>query len=208
MGILNIIIKKTVFTLLLCISLFGISCTKEYSLENNAKKYPVTEGTINLFTSQSPTGETENDSTGGIELGMKFRTAIAGNIQGIKFYKTAGNNGTHTAQLFSLNGTLLASIVFTNETDSGWQTALFTTGVPIAANTTYIAAYYSSLGNYTSTAYGFNTAVTNPPLTGLADGEDGINGLYIYTNTPAFPTHGYHSNNYWVDIIASIYEND
>jgi hypothetical protein len=202
MRLLNIITQKTAYTLPLCISLFYISCTKEYSNEG-----PSIAGAVSIFISQSPLGQTVNDSTGGIELGMRFRSATAGNILGIKFYKTAGNTGTHTAQLFSTDGILLASAAFTNETDSGWQHALFTTAIPIAANTTYIAAYHSSLGNYTFTAYGFHNAITNPPLTGLADGTDGINGLYEYTNTPVFPTHGYDSNNYWVDVIESNYEN-
>jgi Domain of unknown function (DUF4082) len=201
MRLLNIIPQKTACALSLCIFLSCISCTKEYSNES-----PAMAGAVSIFTSQSPLGQTVNDGTGGIELGMKFRSAIAGNILGIKFYKTAGNSGTHTAQLFSTDGTLLASAVFTNETDSGWQRAIFTSAIPIAANTTYIAAYHSSLGNYTFTAYGLHNAVTNPPLTGLADGTDGINGLYEYTNTPAFPTHGYDSNNYWVDVIESNYE--
>jgi hypothetical protein len=201
MRLLNIIIQKTACILSLCIFLFSTSCIKEYSNES-----PAIAGAVSIFTSQSPSGQTVNDSTGGIELGIKFRSAITGNILGIKFYKTTGNSGIHTGQLFSSDGTLMASAVFTNETDSGWQTALFATAIPIAANTTYIAAYHSSLGNYTFTAYGLHNAVTNSPLTGLADGTDGINGLYEYTNTPAFPTHGYDSNNYWVDVIESNYE--
>jgi hypothetical protein len=59
------------------------------------------------------------------------------------------------------------------------------------------------LGNYISTVGGLNTAITNGPLTALADGTDGINGLFKYTGTPAYPDHGYFSSNYWVDIIFS-----
>jgi hypothetical protein len=180
------------------ILLFGISCNKELSYEG-----PSPAGPFSIFTIQIPAGPTENDSTGGIELGVRFRSAIAGYILGIKFYKTTGNTGMHTGQLYTFDGTLLASAEFINETDSGWQTVLFTSSIPIVANTTYIAAYYSSLGNYTSTAFGFNTAITNGPLTGLADGADGINGLYKYTDTPAFPGLGHLSNNYWVDVLES-----
>ena len=199
MRFLNITSKKVTFALS-CILILGISCTKEYSKEGSAPAGPVS-----IFTNQNPSGPTENDSTGGIELGVRFRSSVAGYIQGIKFYKTPGNNGTHTAQLYSFDGTPLASAAFTNETDSGWQTVFFANPVAIAANTTYIAACHSSLGNYISTAYGLNTAVTNGPLTALADGADGINGLYKYTNTPAFPGLGNLSNNYWVDVIAGGY---
>jgi Domain of unknown function (DUF4082) len=199
MRFLNKTNKKVTFPLS-CILILGISCTKEYSKEDSAPSGPVS-----IFTNQIPSGPTENDSTGGIELGVRFRSSVAGYIQGIKFYKTPGNNGTHTAQLYSFDGSLLASAAFINETDSGWQTILFANPIAIAANTTYIAACHSSLGNYISTAYGLNTAVTNGPLTALADGADGINGLYKYTNTPAFPGLGNLSNNYWVDVVEEGY---
>jgi hypothetical protein len=77
----------------------------------------------------------------------------------------------------------------------------FDSVIPIATNRTYIAAYYSSLGNYTGTLYGLKTAIMNTPLTALADGTDGLNGIYKYTNTPALPDSGYFSSNYWVDIL-------
>ncbi|MGH3626973.1 MAG: DUF4082 domain-containing protein, partial [Sciscionella sp.] len=105
---------------------------------------------------------------------------------------------------YSLDGTLLASQVFLNETDSGWQTAVFEAPVPIAADTTYIAAYHSSLGNYISTISGLETATTNGPLTALADSTDGVNGLFKYTDSPALPDGGYQASNYWVDIVEEI----
>jgi hypothetical protein len=196
-SLLNAVNKKIVFTLL-CLFFLCISCTKEFSATG-----PPPGGTVSIFTNQAPAGKTLNDSLGGIELGVKFQSAVAGNIEGIKFYKTSRNIGTHTAQLYSSDGTLLASKVFINETDSGWQSVLFDTAASIAANTTYIAAYHSSLGNYISTIDGLKTAITNGPLTALADGTDGINGLYKYTNTPDLPDRGYLSSNYWIDVIAS-----
>lgn len=197
MRLLNKTVKKATGTLLL-IFILGISCTKELSYEG-----PAPQGPFSIFTGQMPAGQTENDMTGGIELGLRFRSSIDGYIQGVRFYKTAGNIGIHSAQLFSFDGTLLASAPFVNETDSGWQTVLFSSAIPIIANTTYIAAYHSSMGYYIATNYGLNTAVTNGPLTALADGADGINGLYKYTDTLAFPGLGHLSNNYWVDVVES-----
>lgn len=181
------------------IFLLSTSCGKELSEEGTPHS-----ATISIFTNQIPTETTGNDSTGGIELGLKFRSAVAGYVDGIRFYKTAGNDGTHTGQLYSSDGTLLASQVFLNETDTGWQSVLFESSVPIAANTTYIAAYHSSLGNYTATSYGLYTATTNGPLTALADSTDGVNGLFKYTDTPALPDRSYTSNNYWVDILEEV----
>lgn len=184
--------------IVLCLFVFCISCTKEYSSEGRSSS-----GTASLFTIQAPAVKTSNDSTKGIELGMRFRSTTSGYILGIKFYKTPGNAGTHTGELYSFDGVLLASQTFPNETDSGWQSVLFAKAIPITANTTYIAAYHSSLGNYVLTIHGFDAAVVNLPLIGLADGADGINGLFKYTTTPAFPGIGYQSGNYWVDVIES-----
>jgi len=194
-------LNTTLFALFFVL-IMGISCSKEYSNESPPPVYTY----YSIFTTQLPTRQTVNDTIGGLEIGVKFQTAVAGDITGIKFYKTAGNEGTHTAQLYTANGTLLASDISKNETDSGWQTVLFTTAVPITAYKTYIAAYHSSLGNYISTNYMFKKALTNGPLTALADSTDGINGLFKYTNTPAVPDTGYKSSNYWVDVIERIQE--
>jgi hypothetical protein len=191
---------KTGLTIIILSGIFlsGISCTKEYSFEGT-----VPAGSVSIFTNQVPSGQTENDGVGGIELGLRFRSDIPGYVKGVRFYKTSGNSGTHTGQLYSFDGTLMASAVFVNETDSGWQTILFSSAIPIQANTTYIAACYSSLGNYISTHDGLDIAITNGPLTALADGADGTNGLYKYSATPAFPGTGFMSSNYWVDIVVS-----
>ncbi len=199
--VLNSVLYVAAITL--CLSLPAISCTKEYSLEG----VPPAETGISIFNSQIPAGIRGNDSTGGIELGVKFQSAIPGEITGIKFYKTSGDIGTHIAQLYSSGGTLLASSTFINETDSGWQQVLFIHAIPIDSNTTYIAACYSSLGNYISTINGLESATINGPLTALADGTDGTNGLFKYTNTPDFPDRGYISSNYWVDVIEKIPNN-
>jgi hypothetical protein len=196
-GLLFKQIKKLVFTPFMF--LLGVSCGKELSLEGLPHSR-----TIGIFSNQIPSDITANDSTGGIELGLRFRSAVAGYAKGIRFYKTPGNTGTHTGQLYAADGTLLASQVFVNETDTGWQSVLFEPAIPITANTTYIAAYHSSLGNYTATSYGLYTAITNGPLTALADSTDGANGLFKYTDTPALPDRSYNSNNYWVDIMEEV----
>jgi Domain of unknown function (DUF4082)/Bacterial Ig-like domain/Bacterial Ig domain/Secretion system C-terminal sorting domain len=158
--------------------------------------------TATIFTTQTPSTPVENDASA-IELGVKFRSTIAGQIIGVRFYKSAGNNGTHTGELYSGTGTRLAQAVFTGETSTGWQQVLFNTPVNILANTTYVACYFSSAGNYTSTGNFFATAVVNNPLTALADGTDGVDGVFQYSSTPIFPTGTYQKENYWVDAIFS-----
>ncbi len=139
---------------------------------------------------------------GAIEVGTKFMSANKGTVIGIKFYKTAGNTGTHTVQLYNYYGAPLATCVCENESDSGWQTVIFPTAVPIVANQMYVAAYHSSLGNYSATRYGLKKAITNGPLTALADSAVGLNGVFRYTEILDFPIYGFEGSNYWVDVLV------
>src|SRR5262245_53585795 len=92
-------------------------------------------------TSSVPNIVTVNDPSA-VELGVKFSAAKAGSIIGMRFYKGPQNTGTHTAELWDASGHQLASVTFTNETASGWQTVTFASPVAIAANTTYVASYH------------------------------------------------------------------
>src|SRR4051794_16230335 len=49
----------------------------------------------------------EFDDSSSLELGMRFRSDQSGLIDGVRFYKGAGNTGTHVASLWSSSGTLL-----------------------------------------------------------------------------------------------------
>ena len=44
-----------------------------------------------------------------VQLGVRFTASVAGSITGIRFYKGAGDTGTHTAYLWSATGTQLAT---------------------------------------------------------------------------------------------------
>ena len=138
--------------------------------------------------------------THAVELGVKFTSSVAGYVTGIRFYKASTNTGTHVGSLWSSTGTLLSSATFTAETASGWQQVNLATPVAIAANTTYIAAYFAPKGDYSETLSGFASAgFTNPPLSALANSIS-ANGVYAYSATPVFPSSTYESTNYWVDL--------
>ena len=86
---------------------------------------------VSLFQwTEGPTGPGFTDPSG-LELGMKFTSAVNGSITGIRFYKMANDTGPHTGSLWSSTGTLLATVTFTNESISGWQTATFSNPVEI-----------------------------------------------------------------------------
>lgn len=172
---------------------------------------PAFTGSVSIFTTQTPTATTGNDNPPGCcntstgqEVGLKFRSSVAGYITAIRFYKTTGNTGTHTGELYSSTGTRLGQVVFSGETATGWQTASFANPIPILANTTYVAAYFSSAGNYVEDNFYFsNSGVTNGPLTALQTGVDGGNAPFQYSATPVFPTQLFHDANYWVDVVFS-----
>jgi hypothetical protein len=149
-----------------------------------------------------PGNPAENDSSA-VELGVKFQSAVDGFVTGIRFYKGNGNSGTHVGTLWSDDGDELASVTFTNETATGWQQAIFDSPVPVVAGTTYVASYHAPNGRYAvdeGDEGGFDSAVTNGPLTALASGSSGGNGVYAYGNG-GFPTNTYAESNYYVDVV-------
>ncbi len=155
----------------------------------------------NVLGSATPGTPSVADSTP-VEVGVRFTSDTAGYISGIRFYKGTGNSGTHTGDLWTNTGTLLARVTFTGETSSGWQQASFATPVQISANTTYVASYFAPAGNYAADAGYFATAgVDKAPLHLLKDGVAGGNGAYGYGSAPTFPTSSYNSTNYWVEPI-------
>jgi hypothetical protein len=136
-----------------------------------------------------------------LELGVKFYADVSGSITGIRFYKGAGNTGTHIGHLWSNTGALLAQATFTSESASGWQQVLFATPVSVTANTIYVASYYAPAGNPAVDRPFFTSSVDNAPLHFLADAPSGGDGLYLYGSGGGFPTNTYASTNYWVDVI-------
>lgn len=134
------------------------------------------------------------------ELGVKFRATTSGSITGVRFYKGAANTGTHVGHLWSSTGTQLAEVTFTGETATGWQTASFARPVAVQPGQTYIVSYYAPQGGYALDRPGLTTAVDNPPLRALADGEDGPNAVFR-SGASGFPTQTKLASNYWVDAV-------
>jgi hypothetical protein len=140
-----------------------------------------------------------------VELGVKFRSDVAGSIAAIRFYKSAANTGTHIGDLWSSNGTLLATATFAGETASGWQQVNFASPVSITTNTIYVASYHCMTGHYSEDDNYFATnGLNNPPLHALTNGVSGPNGVYNYGAGSVFPTAPYLAANYWVDVVLVI----
>jgi glucose/arabinose dehydrogenase len=136
----------------------------------------------------------------GYELGVRFKSDVAGYVSGIRFYKGTGNTGTHVGHLWSASGTQLAAATFTGESATGWQQVSFPSPVAIAASTTYVASYTDPAGHFALDRPYFTTGYDNPPLHALADGTGGV-GNGVYAVGSGFPSNSYQASNYWVDVV-------
>ncbi len=155
-----------------------------------------------LFPSDSvPTMPSAGD-TQSVVLGVKFKASASGKIVGIKFYKGSCNTGNHTGKLWSNNGTMLGETVF-SETQSGWQSANFSTPIQISANTVYIASYIAPVGCYSLNSNYFTNdyAPASTLLMAPSSSNSGGNGVYVYNSSHIFPSSSWNSSNYWVDVI-------
>jgi WD40 repeat protein len=153
--------------------------------------------------SSTPTNSSANDPNA-VELGVKFKSDLDGYINGIRFYKSAQNTGTHVGTLWSSSGQQLGRATFSSESASGWQQVNFSNPVQITANTVYVASYHTNVGRYASDNNFFaSSGVDNPPLRALSNNASGGNGVYRYSSTPIFPNSTYQSTNYWVDVLFS-----
>jgi hypothetical protein len=163
---------------------------------------PVNNSATGLFDpTDQPQSFAVNDYNQ-VNLGIRFSASTDGFISGIRYFKGAQDTGTHVGHLWTKDGQLLATAVFTNETSSGWQQVNFSQPVPVTANTQYIASYHSN-GYYPHdfdyfTVSGKASGVLYAPVTINAYGVG--NGLFHY-GPDAFPAETYEGINYWVDVV-------
>lgn len=189
-----------VLNLFLLAALLVTGCSKTKSLEalEGGRVLAVSdeeEETYNVFTTQTPT---VSDTDGPYEMGMKFKSILKGKITQIRYYKYSGETGTHTGRLWSETGTQLASVAFTGETASGWQTATLGTPYEISTDSVYVVTVNSNTV-YGATPGGLASAVTNGPLSTVV-GSNGVFG----TTLGAFPTSTYNGGNYFRDITFEV----
>jgi hypothetical protein len=155
--------------------------------------------TISIFGNAVPNNSIDDGNA--VTLGVKFWSSQSGTISAIRFYRAVTNPQGYVAKLYTAGGTLLASVSLAKEDGPvpGWQVANFASPIPIKANATYIAAYYSSIGRGAWDAYGLSNGKTNGPLTAPANSAVGGNGVYHYKNT--FPNSNFEASNYYIDVL-------
>jgi chitodextrinase len=181
--------SNTLILIVFSVSLFN-ACKRDLdSTTGKSKNAP--GDAFSVFTTQRPAISASDNP---VELGMKFKSSAAGTITKFRYYKVAGETGTHTGRLWSTGGTLLKAVVFSAETDTGWQTVALDTPYHIAAGTTYVISV-NAVSKYAVTYNELGTEIKNGPLTSIA----GSNGVFIY-QPGSFPTSSYNNSNYYRDI--------
>ncbi len=176
-------------------------------------KAAVTQDAIieSIWPSTAVPAHSSSGDSNAVELGVKFTPQVSGTVTGVRFYKDVTNTGTHVGHLWSATGGQLASVTFTGETASGWQSANFANPVQLTSGTTYVVSYYAPVGEYS-----YDSANSSDPgnlsstytsasgdLVAPSSASAGGNGVYMYTSSAsgAFPTNSYGSSNYWVDVL-------
>jgi hypothetical protein len=75
----------------------------------------------------------------------------------------------------------------------------------IAANTSYVASYHMTSGNYAADG-GFFTGmgIDSGVLHALSDSAGGGNGVFTYGASTVFPNQSFDATNYWVDVVFKL----
>jgi hypothetical protein len=145
---------------------------------------------------------TSADDAQSVEVGVRFQADTGGVITAMRFYKGAGNVGTHVGSIWNASdGSLVAQATFTNESAGGWQQLTFDSPVVITGGQTYIASYLAPTGHYAIDGGYFASAVNSGHLHAPADASGAGNGVFLYTDVSTFPTDSFDSSNYWVDVV-------
>ncbi|SOD72609.1 Ig-like protein group 2 [Jatrophihabitans sp. GAS493] len=148
-------------------------------------------------------GDVDSGDDSSVELGVQFTVTAPEPITAVRFFKAAGNTGTHVGSLWTATGTLLAQVTFSNESSDGWQQANFSTPVLATPGNVYVASYFAPDGHYSFTHSYFGSASHDSGILHAPGGDPTTpNGVFVYTPQPAFPTGSYNSTNYWVDVVA------
>lgn len=91
-----------------------------------------------LFNIWGSTVPNQLDQVGAFCVGHTFQSSVAGNVVGVRFYKSTNDTGTHIGSLWTTGGSHLGTVTFTGETATGWQSMNFASPIAISAATNYV----------------------------------------------------------------------
>lgn len=184
------------------------ACNNSSSLSTVPSTAGSSQSFDTLFGSSAPSA-TDTGQTTPITVGMRWNSANAGNVAGVRIYRANGVHPTDNKQisvgLWDTSGNLLASrSLLAGNQQSGWINVFFNSPVSISANTDYIAGYFTPNGQEEYTNGTFNSAVTNGDLTAPAATMGDPNGVYSSASTMTFPSTA-SANNAWYGIDVNFY---
>ncbi len=93
-------------------------------------------GSFSFFKDMTPEVPNHTDKTP-YDLGTAFTTLEPGTITAIRHWKCPSETGEHTGRIYSKDGKELATVTFTNESESGWQEAVLSEPLAIEPDTVY-----------------------------------------------------------------------
>jgi hypothetical protein len=169
---------------------------------NNAGA-PSPVGGVSLWSASAEASAYNASDTQPVEVGVKFKSDVAGTVTAIRFYRNVTNTNGYTVHLWSSTGTLLASGQGTDGPDTpGWTEIKLSAPVSITAGTVYVASYFSRTGQSSGDEGYFESAgVNSAPLHAPSSPAAGGNGVFNYCSDSCFPSQVDQDTNYWVDVV-------
>lgn len=115
--------KRACLAVLGCLGAFQVSASAEEVRTYSFFKFLLPENPTVTYAPQ--------------DLGVCFTTLEPGTIIAIRHYKSPKETGEHIGRIYGQDGKELATVTFTNETESGWQEAFLQEPLPIRPNHVY-----------------------------------------------------------------------
>ena len=115
-----------------------------------------------LWAASAQPGLAASADSAAVEVGVRFTTATAGYISGVRFYKGASNTGTHTGNLWTHRHPARPRHLHRRNRQR-LATSQLRHPRPVSAGTTYIASYHDPNGHYALNLNYFTTAYSNGP---------------------------------------------
>ncbi|HSU14744.1 DUF4082 domain-containing protein [Longimicrobium sp.] len=142
------------------------------------RDYIVWLPTDSIYETLTPADVFDTNGTGAWEVGTLFTTDDTVLVTGFRFYKGAGETGSHTANLWTSTGTKLVSKPFTSETASGWQKVSLATTYQIPPGTYMVSFNTNVKQGKTGGYFAFNGPIYRTHLTAIGGGYVQGAGLF------------------------------
>lgn len=138
-----------------------------------------------------------------VEVGLRFRSVIDGRVTALRCFRGPGDTAVLPASLWSATGARLATAMFPNPTEEGWQEVPITP-VTLPAGSDHVVSVWRPEGRY-----GFDIGLLNQayevwPLVAPASGDatpgaPSGNGLFRFGG-PGFPISTFAATSYGLDL--------